>query len=68
MFIVETKTLCDGFVNVWTTDGQPTTFHTEAEAKQELNDYLEEQHDAVDAGDMTDKYPCEDFRVVEVES
>ena len=63
MFVVETWTLYDGFVNMWTTDGQPTTFKTKAEAQKDLNDYLEEQHASVDAGDMQEKYSREDFRI-----
>lgn len=36
-----------------------------AEAEKELDDYLAEQHQAVDDGDMQDKYSKDEFEIVE---
>ena len=68
MWAVETFTLLDGFVNTWTTgdDENPVVYESKDEAEQALTEYLEDQHAAVDAGDMADKYPRSDFRIVDI--
>ena len=68
MWVVETFTLLDGFVNTWTTgdDEKPVVYESKDEAEQALTEYLEDQHAAVDAGDMADKYPRSDFRIVDI--
>jgi len=70
-FVIETWTFADGFVNTWTewneSDAdpvpEPATFSTEAHAEKALDDFLEEQHFSVDAGDMGEKYDRADFRI-----
>jgi hypothetical protein len=59
---VQTYTLCDGWINCWTTyedDGHsyPTYYETYAEAEADLNDVLREWPE----------YMREEYRIVEVE-
>lgn len=58
---VQTYTLCDGWINCWTTyeaDGHsyPTYYDTYAEAEADLNDVLDEWPE----------YMRDEFRIVEV--
>lgn len=45
----------------------PWRFPTKEAAEMELVDYLRDQHQAVDDGDMDYKYQREEFDIVEVE-
>jgi hypothetical protein len=49
--------------NCWTVDGEPHTFPNEKSALAELKDFLKDQHQAVEAGDMDEKYSREDYRI-----
>ena len=62
---VQHSTFCDGWVNTWTDDDEtPVTYSSKSEAELAFKDYIEEQHRAVDNGDMDEKYDPADFRVV----
>lgn len=54
--------------NTWTEgeDEVRCTFDTKEEAEEALKEYLIEQHAAVDAGDMEEKYDPDTFRVAPV--
>lgn len=75
-YAVLTETLCDGWVNCWTTGEEPTTFNTEAEAQAEIDDCIEgmkESHaEAVEAGIhdadevFIEEFEREQMRIVEV--
>lgn len=56
----------DSWENLWNVDGKPTRFKSEAEAKQELDDFFAEQAEAVAKGHMDLLYDREDYQVVEV--
>jgi len=58
--------LLDG-ENVWSCDGVPETFATEAEAEAELIQYFKDCEDAVAMGYMTDVGDDCDFRIAEVD-
>lgn len=45
----------------------PWRFESVAEAELELKEYLADQHQAVDSGDMDYKYQREEFTIVPVE-
>ena len=64
---VQTYTLCDGWVNIWTDslDDTLVTFATREAAQAELNEYLSEAAYAVKAGYLEDFNP-EDYRIEEV--
>ena len=66
---VQTSTLCDGWINVWTweegDDGpKRQLFDSEVEAKAAIYDFL---IDVAEAPDIL-PYNVEDYRVVEVEA
>jgi len=58
MYQVLTKTLCDGFINCWTIDGEPWTFETREEAQAEIDDLLQ---------DLSD-YSADDYKIEKVQS
>ena len=67
MYEVQTRFMNDQFENCWTDNNEiPVRFRTYQEARTELTQFLKEQHLAVEAGDMLEKYPASDFRIVEV--
>lgn len=64
---IETYTLCQGWINIWTDslDDTLVTFATYAAALAELNDHLTGLAHAVKAGHLDD-YSADDYRIVEV--
>jgi hypothetical protein len=44
----------------------PVVYDTEEEAQKELEDFIADQHEAVDDGDMEDKYDISEYRVAPV--
>ena len=66
-FEVETWTLCDGWINCWSDDNEvPLVFSSYDEAKKELGDFLFDQKETVEHGDMAEEYSEDDYRIVEV--
>lgn len=45
---------------------RPCRFLTREAAQAAIDEFIKDQHEAVDAGDMADKYDPEDYRVMEV--
>lgn len=66
MYEVQEYCICGGWTNHWTTNDEPTYFNTEAEAQAELDEYLLEMLEEVEAGNMEDAPDREEFRIVEV--
>lgn len=66
MFEVQEWCMCGGWTNHWTTNDEPTYFNTEAEAQAELDEYLLEMIEEVEAGNMEDAPDREEFRIMEV--
>jgi hypothetical protein len=69
-FEVQTRTICDGWINTWhdeAPDGttSPTTFNSFEEALEELDDLLENAQDSFDRGLIQDRYHRSDYRIVE---
>ena len=60
---VQEFTLC-GWANNWDTDGKPSVFKSKADAEEELNWFLAECQDEVEAGNLEDVPDREDFRIV----
>ena len=48
----------------WTVDDKPQRFNSEAEAIAEIDEFIADQHEAVNAGNMDDKYDRNDYRPV----
>ena len=62
-FKVMTATIGDP-EDCWTEDGKPWRFNTVAEAQAEIDQFILDQHQAVDDGDMSDKYDKDDYTIV----
>jgi hypothetical protein len=62
---IETYTLCQGWINIWTDDDVPVIFDTYAAASADLAEYLAELAHAVKVGHLDDYNP-EDYRIVEL--
>ena len=53
--------------NCWTDEnGNPEQFSTEQEAREELENHIEELNEEFEAGNLLDPSDIEDYRVVEV--
>ena len=65
-FEVQEWCMCGGWTNHWETNDKPTYFDTEAEAQAELDAYLEDMLEEVEAGNMQDAPDREEIRIVEV--
>ena len=70
---IQTFTLCDGWINTWLIieeDNTETleTFATEAEARQALDEFLNEIQEEIDAGQRLpdEGYSLDDFRIVPI--
>jgi hypothetical protein len=61
-FEVQTLTICDGWINTWTSDDEPQYFETEAEAFHAIGEFFEDLARA----NMAEDYDVEDYRVVEI--
>lgn len=72
-FEVQHYTLCDGWVNTWLmtdSDGNESieVFNTYQEANDALDEFLEDTMDSFKAGDLSEPYFRDQFRVVKVKS
>jgi hypothetical protein len=67
-WVVETWTLCDGWVNCWSVDDVPATFPSRAAATAELDAFLAEIAADIAAGcrDPEAGYDRGEFRIVAV--
>lgn len=64
---VQTLTICDGWVNTWTSDGDPEYFATYEEAEFALHEFLADMREAREYGDIKDDYDAEDYRIAKVD-
>jgi hypothetical protein len=63
---VQTYTLCAGWINLWTDDGNTlVTFETLEDAQKELDGFLKDQAHFVEIGHLEDFSP-EDYKIAEV--
>ena len=65
---IQHLTLCDGWINTWSDGetGEPTVYSSYAEAKEELEDFLDNEAEAYFNGWIEDKYDADDYRIVEI--
>lgn len=63
---VQEYCLYGGWTNNWMTDGAPTYFNTADDAQAELDAFLKDMRDEVEAGNMIDAPDASEFRIVEV--
>jgi predicted nucleic acid-binding Zn-ribbon protein len=68
-FEVQTHTICDGWINCWTVDGELQYFETREEAEANIAEFLDDVATEIHCGVRKEDegYSEEDYRVVEVE-
>jgi hypothetical protein len=65
-FEILQNTICDGWVNTWTSDGLPEYFDSFADAVDELDTFLMDTQDSFEQGYLDSMYKREEFKIVEV--
>jgi hypothetical protein len=63
---VQEYCLCGGWTNTWSDDDEPTRFDSKESAQLELDGFLKEMAEEVEAGNLEDCSGRDDFRIVEV--
>lgn len=66
MFQIETFTLCDGWVNTWTTDDKPEVFATYESAVRALAEFYSDMAEDYEAGFLEDLINPKEYRIVKV--
>ena len=66
VYEVQTQTICQGWINCWTDNENPTTFATREQAQSELDAFLSTVLEAVVNGYMEDDTNRDDYRIVPV--
>jgi hypothetical protein len=64
---VQEFNLCGGWANNWSYDDKPTTFDSREAAQAELEAFLIDCEEELEAGNMPDVPDREEFRIVEVQ-
>lgn len=61
---VQEYTLCDGWVNNWSDESGPTQFNSEYEARACLDEFFNDEAEAVAQGYIEDMPDADQFRIV----
>jgi hypothetical protein len=67
LYEVQEFNLCGGWANNWSYDDKPTTFDSYEAAQAELDYFLLECEEELEAGNMPDVPDREEFRIVEAQ-
>ena len=65
-FEILQNTICDGWVNTWTSDGVPEYFDSFEDAIHELDTFLADTDEAYSCGYLESRYQRDEFKIVEV--
>ena len=68
LYEVQEYNLCGGWINNWHDESGPTYFESRTAAETELDYFLLDCDDEVEAGNMPDAPSIEYFRIVEVQN
>ena len=68
LYEVQEFNLCGGWINNWSDESGPTYFESRTAAETELDYFLLDCDDEVEAGNMPDAPSIDDFRIVEVQN
>lgn len=65
---VQHFTLCDGWINTWHDGetGEPTTYASFADALADLDDFLDDEAQEYEQGNIESPYERDEFRIVQV--
>jgi len=69
---VQTYTICQGWINCWSIDGngvsKPQIFETRADAQAEIDAFMADIQAQIDSGEraLDEGYDLEDYRIVEI--
>jgi hypothetical protein len=67
LYEVQEFNLCGGWANNWTYDDKPSTFDSREAAQAELDAFIADCEEELEAGNMPDVPDREEFRIVEVQ-
>ena len=67
-FEILQNTICDGWVNTWTRDGEPEYFDSFADAVEDLDTFLMDTQESFEQGYLSSMYKREEFKIVEVKN
>lgn len=65
-FEILQNTICDGWVNTWTSDGETEYFDSFEDAVEELDTFLADTDESYFNGYIEDRYQRSEFKIVEV--
>lgn len=65
-YIIETYTICDGWINTWSDDDGPTVFDSKQDAEIELSYFLQDEMQEYKNGNIAGLSDPDDFRIVEL--
>lgn len=75
VYEIQEYTICDGWVNTWTTwskpdasDEHPETFTSQKKAQEALNDFFAEVNESVENGNMEGSYDPDNFRIKRIKA
>ena len=66
MYEIQTKTIIDGWTNVWTSDGKKEKFKTIHDAQFALYEFIYDMVTEYHDGNIEDVYNPHHFRIMEV--
>ena len=67
-FEILQNTICDGWVNTWTSDDVPEHFDSFEDAVEELDTFLMDTQESFEQGHLNSMYKREEFKIVEVKN
>jgi hypothetical protein len=67
-FEILQNTICDGWVNTWTSNDMPEYFDSFEDAVEELDTFLMDTQESFEQGYLSSMYKREEFKIVEVKN
>lgn len=65
-FEILQNTICDGWANTWTSDGETEYFDSLEDAEHELAIFLADTDEAYSCGYLDSRYKRSEFKIVEI--
>ena len=67
-FEILQNTICDGWVNTWTSDGVPEYFDSFGDAVDELDTFLMDTQESFEQVYLNSMYKREEFKILEIKN